>query len=90
MSNRLFQALEAEAFLMQQYFDGMESYLGLKDGVHLVVWTDIEDLKDKLRYWLSDTNAGERKAIARQGHQYILERHSFDSRVDQLMDMLYE
>jgi spore maturation protein CgeB len=86
VSNRLFQALAAGAFLMQQEFDGMEKLLGLKPDIHLVVWKDLNDLIEKVAYWLHRPN--ERNRIAKQGQEYILQKHSFDVRVNELLERL--
>jgi glycosyltransferase involved in cell wall biosynthesis len=87
VSNRLFQAMAAGAFLLQQQFDGLTELLGLVPGVHLSTWIDNNDLASKLNYWMN--NAAEREKIARAGQKYILENHSFAARVKELMRRLY-
>ena len=87
VSNRLFQAMAAGGtLLLQQYFDGMEELLGLKDGVHLSVWKDFDELKEKIDYWLN--NEKERKKVAKTGTEYVLTQHAFDCRVNQLFDVI--
>lgn len=87
VSNRLFQAMAAGAFLLHQQFNGMEQLLGLQDGVHLVTWKDANDLKDKIVYWLP--RDAQRKAIAKAGQDYVLKHHSFDARVNELFERMY-
>lgn len=82
VSNRLFQAMAAGAFLLHQHFDGMEELLGLRDGENIAVWNTVSDLEDKIRYYL--THEDERKRIADVGTRFIREHHSFDKRVDEL------
>lgn len=84
VSNRLFQTMEAGGFLLQQQFDGIEELLGLRDGEHLVLWSNLDDLLNKIRYWLDPANDRQRKAIAAKGQSFIRERHSFDVRVVEL------
>ena len=86
VSNRLFQALAAGAFLLHQEFDGMEELLGLKDGVHLVTWTDLHDLNSKINYWINRKK--ERYTIALAGQNYVTMHHSFDARVKELWDVV--
>lgn len=86
VSNRLFQAMSAGAFLLQQEFDGLESLLGLRDGIHLVTWKDEHDLVEKANYYLSHEE--ERKEIAKTGMNCVLEKHSFNSRVKELIHAL--
>jgi len=69
--------------MLQQHFDGMGELLGLEDGVHLVTWKSLSELYDKIKYYLD--NSGKRTHIAKTGHKYILEHHSFDSRVKELL-----
>jgi len=86
VSNRLFQAMAAGgAMFLQQHFDGLK-LLGLRDGEHLVVWQDFHDLQDKIHYYMAHED--ERKAIADVGTVEILENHSFDVRVMELLDEL--
>ena len=83
VSNRLFQAMAAGVCLMQQRFGGMEKLLGLKDGKHLVVWDELGDLMDKIAYYLE--NKDKARAIGDRGKKYVIEHHSFRSRVSQML-----
>lgn len=87
-SNRLFQAMAAGAFLLQQRFSGMQEYLGLAEGKHLACWTTLAELNDVVRYWLDPVRAEERAAIAEAGQAYVLEHHSFDVRVSELFERI--
>lgn len=89
VSNRLFQALHAGSFYLQQRVVGMEDLLGLQDGVHLVTWNDLSDLEDKLLYWLDPAKNSERESIAKAGKKFIDSNHSFGNRVEELEKMLY-
>lgn len=87
VSNRLFQAMDAGVLLLQQEFDGLTELLGLKDGEHLVTWSTMDDLQDKIRYWLEHDD--ERVEVMRRGQQYVRTNHSFDTRVEELMNRIY-
>lgn len=90
VSNRLFQAMAAGgAMYMQQHVPDLDRWLGLEDGVHYVVWHSAKDLCEKLVYWLHPDNDEEREYIAAAGREFMLERHSFDSRVGQLFSHLF-
>lgn len=87
VSNRLFDTLAAGgALLLHQAFPGMEHYLNLKDGVHLVTWETFDDLREKIDYYL--THDVERSAIVQRGQLEVLRFHSFEYRVNQLFDIL--
>lgn len=88
VSNRIFQILVAgHCVLCHQWFSGYEQ-LGLVDKVNCLIWKDLADLSVILDYWLSDTISQRRDIIAANGERLALERHSFDSRVSELWDML--
>jgi hypothetical protein len=90
VSNRLFQSLAAGgALLLMEYFHDYET-LGLKDGEHLVIWRDFDDLAAKIDYWLRPEQEEERRALAAAGQRLSLERHSFEARVRELLDFLPE
>jgi glycosyltransferase involved in cell wall biosynthesis len=88
VSNRLFQALHSGAFLLQQRILGMTELLGLEDGVHLVLWDDLPDLERKIAEWLSPAKESERRKIAQEGKRFVDKNHSFDVRVEELLDMI--
>jgi glycosyltransferase involved in cell wall biosynthesis len=88
VSNRLFQILAAgNCVLCHQWFRGYEQ-LGLIDKVNCLIWKDLADLRVILEYWLSDINSQKLAQIAANGEKLALERHSFDSRVSELWEML--
>lgn len=82
VSNRLFQAMIAGPLVLQQRFDGMTELLGLKDGEHLVVWDNINDLTEKIRYY--SVHDKERLSIAENGRLFVVDNHSFDRRVQEI------
>jgi glycosyltransferase involved in cell wall biosynthesis len=86
VSNRLFQAMSAGAFLLHQHFDGMEELLGLRDGVNIAVWESLSDLENKIKYYLAHPD--ERRNIAEAGTRHIRSNHSFDNRVRELFEEL--
>ena len=88
VSNRLFQAMAAGGCLvLQQDFKGLGEYLGLFPGIHLDIWENFKDLEEKIHDYLND-NTIRRRMMAKKGHEYMLENHSFDMRVRELEDVL--
>ena len=82
VSNRLFQALYAGAFVLQQHINEMDEYVDITDGVHVATWDKIEDIPAKVDYWLSHPEERERIALA--GHTKAVKDFSFTSRVKEL------
>lgn len=87
VSNRLFQSLAAgNTLVMHQHVPDLEALTGLANGVHYIVWTSHEDLREKLRYFL--THETERRQIADAGTAFVYEKHSFKARVNELFKHL--
>lgn len=91
VSNRLFQAMAAGgALFLQQRFAGMEKWLGLQDRVHLLCWSNLDHLCKLIKWALNPTNASVVKQIAQTGHEYVLQHHSFDNRVQELESVILQ
>jgi spore maturation protein CgeB len=88
VSNRLFQAMAAGAFVMQQHSPELAERNGLIPGEHYVEWTSPSDLKRKIEKWLTPTMNEKRKKIARQGQQYVRENFNYDAQVRKLWDLI--
>lgn len=64
---RVFDILGAGGFCLTNYQDGIREHF--EDGKDLVVFTDREDMMEKIQYYLSHEE--ERKKIAMQGHESV-------------------
>jgi hypothetical protein len=84
VSNRMFQALAAGAFFLQQESPGLEQYTGLRDGVHYVAWSDLDDLQRKVKTWMNSKKAAKRLEIAAAGQAFVREHFTFDAQVRKL------
>ncbi len=85
VSNRVFQALGAGAFLLQQVSRNLEQYTGLIDGVHYVAWTDVSDMAAKIDWWSQPDRAEMRAQIAAAGQAFIRENYSAAAQVRKLL-----
>ena len=66
-SDRVFKVLGAGGFLLTDTWDDIEDYF--TDGEDLVVYKDMEDLNDKISYYLENKN--ERDRIALNGYKKV-------------------
>jgi len=86
---RVFEALSAGGFLIT---DDISPQAGkdliFKNGEHLVLFKDYEDLKSKLNYYLE--NPSEAMAIAEKGYQEFCLNHSPSVKRKQLFDLVFE
>ena len=62
--------------------------LGFEDGKHLVLYKDLEDLKNKIRYYLKHDK--ERETIAGQGMNFTRKFHNNTIRIQQFTDLVKE
>lgn len=57
-----------------------------KDGEHLVGFDNVEDLKEKIRFYLKHDNR--REKIAAQGQKEVLSKHTFAHRIREMMSIV--
>lgn len=60
--------------------------LGFKDGDHLILYKDLNDLKDKIKYFLK--NEKEREEIAKNGMNFTRKNHNNKLRVQQFLKII--
>jgi hypothetical protein len=84
VSNRLWEIMVAGgAVALQQRSPGLEDATGIVDGEHVLLWDTLDDLADLVEAYRKRPN--ERARIACQAQQLARERHSFRSRVQQVL-----
>jgi spore maturation protein CgeB len=80
MSNRLYDAAAAGAFVISDEVDGLESEF---DG-GIVAYHDADHLRMLIDHYLDHPD--ERRSLAERARRAVLERHTFDKRVRELVD----
>ena len=60
--------------------------LGFVNGKHLVLYKNLNDLQDKINYYLK--NDKERESIALNGMNFVRQNHSNEVRVKQMLDVI--
>lgn len=83
-SPRVYEALACGAFLL---CDAQKDVLSLfEDGRHLAIFRDAAELRKKIEYYLA--NSEEREAIAREGRNEVLKKHTYLDRVRVVLESL--
>ena len=67
-SDRVYKIMAAGGFLLTDDWEGRDS-LGLEDGKHLVIYSGLSDLIDKVNFYIKNKN--ERCSIAQNGYEKI-------------------
>lgn len=88
-SNRIWEILIAGgALCLHQETPDFKHYTGLKDGVHYVAWRDLDDLREKIIYWLAPENQKRRRQIVRNAQRQAEKHHSFAHRVQHAIEVI--
>lgn len=81
---RLFEAAGAEAFQIVDDRPGIHEWF--TDGEHLVIYRDIDDLREKVAYYLDHPE--ECQKIAKAARQHALENHTYEKRLIHLLEIV--
>jgi spore maturation protein CgeB/SAM-dependent methyltransferase len=82
LSNRLYDALAAGAFVVSDHIDGIEEEL---DGA-VVTYRDRRELHETIERFLTDPEA--RRKYAKRGRAAVLARHTFSHRVEAILEVV--
>jgi len=86
VSPRVYEILACRGFLVSDRpSDMLELFT---DGSHYIGFDGPDDLRETVQYYLSHPTEAE--TIARQGLAHVLEHHTWEHRVDQLMQLVAE
>lgn len=81
---RVFDILSCKGFCLTNYQPEIAEYFA--DGEELVMYTGMEDLLEKVDYYL--THEEERSRIAEKGHERVIREFSLKERLTQMMEVL--
>jgi len=83
-SPKIYEVLACKSFvLVDRQWDVFRLF---EDGTHLVGFDEIEDLREKINYYLR--HPGEREKIAGQGYGKILEKHTYKHRIKEMLSAI--
>lgn len=88
VSNRLFQALSAGVFFLQEYSEDLDQETGLIAGEHYIAWHDLADLQRLIKHWLDGRRRNTRDKIAQAGMEFVRANFSYDAQVKKLWTLL--
>lgn len=84
-SPKVYETLACKSFLLVDNQKDVKTLF--EDGKHLVMFTNIKDLRDKIEYYLS--HAEKRKQIALQGYKETTRNHTYVNRIERLIKIIY-
>ena len=80
---RPFNCMACGAFHLTKYFPGLEEVFENKE--HLVRFNNIAEAVRLIKYYLKHSN--ERENIARQGRKEVIENHTWDNRIKEIINI---
>ena len=83
-SNRLFDALLCETLVISDKIPSASTVFN----DCIVTYDGVDDLEEKVNYYLN--NPSEREKLAKNGREIVLKNHTFDNRVDFIINVLGE
>lgn len=83
---RTFETTGCGTFLLTNYTPGLEKLFDI--GKEIVVYDSIEDLDNKVKYYLD--NSEERNKIAKAGHERAKKDHTYYERAKKIIDIINE
>jgi spore maturation protein CgeB len=83
---RTFETCGCGTMLLTNYTPGLEKLFDI--GKEIVVYTSIEDLDNKVKYYLE--NEDERNLIAESGYQRVKRDHTYSERAKKLIEIINE
>lgn len=81
---RTMETLGCGTFLLTNHTDRLSDLFSI--GKHLITYDSENDCKEKIKYYIEHEK--ERETIAREGHEYVRESHSFDCRAKQFIEIV--
>jgi spore maturation protein CgeB len=81
---RNFEVLGAGGFLLTSRVESLEGIL--TDGVHCMMYDNLEQAVEKAKYYLEHDE--EREKIARAGYDHVIANHTIDHRVDVILEAI--
>lgn len=82
-SDRAFRMIGTGVMVLSHRYKGIEQDFEI--GTHLDVWDDLNDLKQKINYYLQNEN--ERQRIAKAGHELAMSKFKFSNMAENILSL---
>ena len=79
---RTFETMASGSFLMTDNIIHIDELF--QDGKHCALYDDLDDMVEKIRYYLA--NPKERERIDKVGYEEVMKRHTFKSRIKLMLE----
>ena len=86
LKGRIFHAVGAGAMALNEYCPELEDLFDIGKEVITFEFGEIDDMKDKLSWYLANDN--EREKVARAGYERGKKQHTFTARINQILNIV--
>ena len=86
-SDRIFHAMRSGVCVLQQWFEGAEELMGLRDYENVIFWEDLQDLLELMPPVLQFAESTG-SWIGKTGQRHVIENYSYDRFVDRMVEAL--
>jgi hypothetical protein len=87
-SDRAFETIGRNGMIVHPYIQGMENFLEDRKHLRYYNYGDFDQLKSLIDYLIHDDF--DRERIRAEGHQHVLENHTYHNRLSQMLSVLAE
>lgn len=85
LNMRLFEILSSGSFQLTNWLPTLED-IGLKDGIHLATYKTLDEMVEKIKYYLGHEE--EREKIAQTGHEEFMKKHTYQHRIETIFKII--
>lgn len=84
LNMRLFEVMATGSFLLTNWLPTLGDLF--EDGKHLATYKTLDELEEKIKYYLEHED--EREKIAKEGQKLVLEKHKYADRIQKIFDTI--
>lgn len=82
VGTRYYESMASNSLVFCQESNIYSEYGLFEPGEHCITFSeDLSDFEEKFKYWVSHDD--ERRRIAEQGHQHVIENHTWETRIEE-------
>ena len=82
-SDRLLRCMGSGTFTLAHEYPGMEQ--DFVKGEHLDTFTDVDDMREKIKYYLQNPTL--RRRIAKQGYEHVQKNYTYHNMADNILKL---
>jgi len=82
-SDAIYRILSAGGFLIHPRLYGLQQE-GFVEGAHYIAYASAKELSDAIEFWTKDKYKKDRKELAKQGRDFVLDKFTYKKRLEEI------